>query len=161
VPANQLSPAEAGELLRVLRASGTRHDDLRASAYQKLKQIAEGIEIPDTPYVALVTVIDSGVCVICGEVALVDFQNLADPDCDEPAHEVDELAERIECDLSDLASETVKHLRAIAQQRRVAALRSGDYVERCTLAQLNAAVDAAGVDPNQARVNAAVVCASD
>lgn len=161
MPANQLSPEEAGELLRVLRASGTRHDGRRASAYEKLKQTAEGIEIPNTPYTALVTVSDSGVCVICGHVALVDFQDLNDPDCNEPAHQLDELAARIEGDLSDLASETVKHLRAIAQQRRVTALRSGDCVERCTLTQLNAAVHAAGVDPDQARVNTAVVPLDD
>lgn len=158
MPAKELSPAEAGELLRVLRGSGGRHEGLRASAYETLKAIAEGTEIADTPYIALVTVSDAGVDVVCGNVAIVDFHDLNDPDCSELAHELDELAARIERDLSDQAAGTVKDLRERAQQRRVTALRASGRVETCTLAQLIAAVEQAGVDPADARVNAAVVC---
>jgi hypothetical protein len=158
VPAKQLSPAEAGELLCVLRGSDGRREGLRASAYETLKAIADGTEIPDTPYIALVTVSDAGVDVVCGNVAVVDFQDLNDPDCSELAKELDELAARLERDLSDQASETVKELCKLAQQRRVTALRGSGRVESCTLAQLNAAVHEAGVDPGDARVNAAVVC---
>ncbi len=157
MPAHQLSPAEAGELLRVLRGSGGRHEGLRASAYETLKAIAGGIEIPDTPYTGLVTISDGSVNVVCGHVAVVDFHDLGDPDCSELAQELDELAGRIERDLCDLASGTVNELRGLAQQRRVAALRGSGRVESCTHAQLNAAVHEAGVDPGDARVNAAVV----
>jgi hypothetical protein len=116
----------------------------------KLATLADTDRLTAEPnrYVGLVLLDNSGVPeVVCGEVALVDFNELDDASRD--PRELEELAEAIETDLGERAVNMVSGLRAMAHARRVQCLEDTGEAEPCTLPALQAAVAASAIDPDR------------
>ncbi len=147
---NQLTPDEAHAVSRVLRGAATTPDDALRSALGKLAAL-EGADPPaagTNPYVGLVVLNSSGVPeVVCGEVALVDFNDLED--ASHNPRELEQLADAIETDLGDPAVHTISDLRELAQDRRVQHLEDNGKAEPCSLPALQAAIAGSTIDPDR------------
>jgi hypothetical protein len=147
---NKLTPGEARAVSRVLRSVATVHDETLECAIAKLAAITDKDPPAAEPnrYVGLVVLDSSGIPdVVCGEVALVDFNEFDDTSRD--PRELEELAETIESDLGERAVHTVSGLREMAHERRVQRLKETGEAEPCALPALQAAIAASAIDPDR------------
>jgi hypothetical protein len=147
---NQLTPGEARAVSRVLASVATVHNETLGCAIAKLAALADNDPPAAEPnrYVGLVVFDSSGVPeVVCGEVALVDFNELDDASRD--PRELEELAETIETDPGGRAVDTVSGLRQMAHARRVQRLEESGKAEPCLLSVLQSAVAASAIDPDR------------
>lgn len=157
MPARDLTPQEAAEVLRIVRSTAGPAGGLRANAIQTLAALAENTEAASLPYVALVTVTGGCAEVICGDVALVDFDNLQDPDDSHGPVAIETLATRIATELGDEGDAVARQLRDVAQSRRIKDLRRHGTTQTCTVRQLEQAMQAAGLEPDDVIVTQATV----
>jgi hypothetical protein len=132
----QLTPNEAAATVGVLLGAATRRDESLTSAVDKLTRLAgegsqHGLGASD---VGLVVLNGGGVPeVVAGQVALVDFHELAD-DNYEPT-EFDRIADELESALDERAKSTVGDLRSLARARRAQRRERAEQTEIAGLTQ--------------------------
>lgn len=151
-----LSSEEAARVLAIIRATHTYADPVLEGALGKLALAADEPTPKRAPYTGLVVLNAGGVPeVVAGNVALVDFHSLGDPDSEVSAADIEQTATGIETDLGTVAKVTVSDLRELARTRRVERFQRDGTLEDCTAAQLSAVLAAADVSPEQVTVVAA------
>ena len=150
--------ASYAAVTRVVASTGTVRSPTLQAALDKLTAIAAMADEPDAlpPSVGLVVINGGGTPdVVCGSVALVDFSELQEP-C-YSAGAIEEIADLLARDLGDHATHTVADLRDLAHTRRVEHLEDDGRIDACPLPQLQAAVAASNLAPEQITIAGAQV----